>query len=132
MHEIELKRLLEDAFEKLKKMPQPVVRVCGPLSSGAHTYEENLTRFKKAEDILEGKGFTVFRFDEFLSIFIEKDYSSVSIQNEFHAPLLKSGLIAKGFFLPYWNQSQGTTWERNFIEKETNISIEEFPEEWLE
>jgi hypothetical protein len=43
-HQI-LKKLAGGAIERLGLLPQPVVRVSGPLTSGGFGYEENLRRF---------------------------------------------------------------------------------------
>jgi hypothetical protein len=53
------------------------------------------------------------------------------IMEVYHKPILESGYIKQAFFMPKWEESKGATWERNLIKENSNIKVEEFPEEWI-
>lgn len=131
-HEI-LKKLAESAIERLKKLPQPVVRVSGPLTSSGYGYEKNLERFIKAQQILRDKGFTVFDYFE------DNDDEDVikslgltweEVMNHYHNPILDSGLISEVFMMPLWEQSNGAKAEYEYFLK-NNLKINYIPEEWF-
>ena len=127
-----LQKLAADTIESLKKAKQPIVRVCGPLTTGGFGYDENARRLEKAEQYLEEHGHTVFKFGDSEAHIKGKNYEYNAVMEQFHQPILQSGLISEAYFLPGWEQSRGTTWERNFIKDHTTIVIKEFPEEWLQ
>lgn len=127
----ELTRLAEKTMEKLRVLIPPIVRVDGPLTTGPLSYEENVKRFHRAEEVLIERGFSVFKFDLGEVGIRDKGYSSDDIMEFFHKPILQSGLIKQAYFLSHWEKSQGAMWERNYIEQHTTIEIHEFPEEWF-
>ncbi|MCA9358489.1 hypothetical protein KC902_04485 [Candidatus Kaiserbacteria bacterium] len=59
-----LQALAEGAIERLRRLPQPVVRVSGPITSGGYGYEENVRRFVLAQQKLRELGYTVFDYFE--------------------------------------------------------------------
>jgi len=126
-----LGRLAEETIKFLKTLPQPIVRVCGPLTTGGFGYEENARRLAKAEEILEKKGYTVFKFGDAEASIKDKGYSHAAVMDLFHKPVLKSGLLQEAFFLKGWNESTGATIERETCENETPIAVTDFPEEWF-
>jgi hypothetical protein len=126
-----LRALAERTVEQLRGMAQPIVRVCGPLTTGGKGYEENAARLVRAEEILEEKGYTVFRFGDAEESIKDKGFSHAAVMEEFHQPVLESNLISEAFFLPEWEKSKGATWERDFIRDHTSMKINEFPEEWF-
>ncbi len=129
-----LQALAEAAISRLRALPQPVVRVCGPLTSGGFGYEENKRIFLVAEKVLKQKGFTVFDYFEGND---DEDHIAAmglpweEVMEDYHKPILESGLIETAFFLPRWRESNGATWEREFIEAIPQMKIRPFPEEWL-
>lgn len=118
-------------IESIKKLPQPVVRVCGPLTTGGFGYEENAKRLRDAEKILESKGFTVFKFDASEAEIQGKNYPHADVMNYFHKPVLESGLIQEAYFLSGWNGSKGATWEHDFVEQSVAMEVRDFPEDWF-
>ncbi len=128
---MDLSELAQKTIEELKDLPQPIVRVCGPLTTGGLGYEENAKRLSRAEEILSERGESVFRFGDSEAHIQGKGYEYSAIMEEFHKPILESGLISKAYFLPNWKESKGATWEHDFITNSTRIEIEEFPEELL-
>ncbi len=126
-----LKRLAERELQKIEKLPQPVIRVCGPLTcDGLEGYERNAQRLAQAEKILQSKGMTVWTFGEAEEEIFGKGYDHGNIFTYFHKPILGSGLIQEAYFLPRWDKSNGATLERN-ISTKANVTIKEFPEEWF-
>lgn len=128
-----MRQLAKRAIDRLRQLPQPIVRVCGPLTSGGKGYDENLRRFAEANKILTEKGYTVFDY------FDHDDEDQIKaaglpweeVMEHYHRPILETGLISTAFFLPDWESSNGATWERRMIESMPNMEIREFPEEWF-
>ncbi len=126
-----LKKLAQAEIQKIEKLPQPVVRVCGPLTcDGPEGYQRNADRLTQAEKFLQDKGMTVWTFGESEEEIFGKGYSNENIFTFFHKPILESGLIQEAYFLPRWDESNGATLERNTA-TEAKIDVKEFPEEWL-
>ncbi len=126
-----LKSLAEREIRRIEQMPQPVVRVCRPLTcDGPEGYERNAKRLAEAERILQSRGMTVWTFGEAEEEIFGKNYDHGNIFTYFHKPILESGLIKEAYFLPRWDKSNGATLERN-IATETQVTIKEFPEEWF-
>lgn len=127
-----LQRLAERELKRVERMPQPVVRVCGPLTcDGPEGYERNAERLAEAEKILQSRGMSVWTFGEAEEEIYGKGYDHGNIFTYFHKPILASGLIKEAYFLPRWNESNGASKERQIAE-ESHVSIQEFPEEWFE
>lgn len=121
------------AVERLKLLPQPVVRVSGPITSGGFGYEENLRRFIKAQQVLRDKGFTVFDYfedndDE--AVIKTLDISWEKVMELYHDPILATGLISEVYMMPRWQESNGARWEHeHFVQN--NLKVGDVPEEWL-
>ena len=124
--------LARETIERLRSMPQPIVRVCGPLTTGGFGYEENAKRIAAAEKILQAKGYTVFLFGDAEESIKDSGYSHAAVMDLFHRPVLESGLISEAFFLKGWHESKGATIERQTCEEIGTIAITDFPEEWFE
>jgi len=127
------RELAVEAIEDLKKLPQPVVRVFGPLTTGGFGYEENAKRFLRSEAVLRAKGYTVFDYSKYEKT-ISKIYEPslhTDVMEYFHKPIIEADIIKEVFFLPKWEESKGATYERNLCEK-LGITISEFPEAWFE
>lgn len=127
-----LTALAEREMERIEQLPQPVVRVCGPLTAdGPEGYEKNAARLAQAEAVLASRGMSVWTFGEAEEEIFEKGYDHGNIFTYFHKPVLESGLIKEAYFLPRWEMSNGATLERKAAEA-AGIEIKEFPEEWFE
>jgi|AntRauTorcE11897_2_1112592.scaffolds.fasta_scaffold04533_2 hypothetical protein len=126
-----LKALADREIKRIKQMPQPVVRVCGPLTCDGPTgYDRNANRLAEAERILQSRGMTVWTFGEAEAEIFGNDYDHGNIFTYFHKPILESGLITEAYFLPRWDESNGATLERD-IAAEAKVTIQEFLEEWF-
>lgn len=133
-HKQLLEKLAQKAVERLQTLPQPVVRACGPLTSGGFGYEENLRRFRIAEEKLKAEGKVVFDFfdghdDE--EVIKEAGIDWPTVMEYYHKPILASGLIQTAYFMPRWQESNGATWEHNYIKQHTSMKIFELEEAWL-
>ncbi|MFY9461760.1 MAG: DUF4406 domain-containing protein [Candidatus Sungiibacteriota bacterium] len=108
--------LRRTAFRILRRMPQPVGMVCGPITTGGVTVEENLAALAKGIDerIRGGKNI-------FIQLFFEAAMHRIKntpyyrdgnhLLETFYQPLFKAGLIKTLYFLPNWRSSDGATWE---------------------
>lgn len=128
-----LKTLARGATERLKTLPQPVVRVSGPLTSGGYGYDENLRRFLVAQEKLREQGYAVFDYfegnhDEREIIPLELSWPEV--MEHYHRPIMATKLIETVFMMPKWRESNGATWERDFA-KELGLKIRSIPSEWF-
>tara|TARA_B100001989_G_scaffold247442_1_gene219652 strand:- start:1846 stop:2220 length:375 start_codon:yes stop_codon:yes gene_type:complete len=113
-----MEEITTGAIERLKALPQPVVRVSGPITSGGFGYDENLKRFIRAQEILREKGFTVFDYfedndDE--DVIKEHDLQEF-VMEYYHQPILQTGLISAVYMMPKWEESGGATAERKHFE----------------
>jgi hypothetical protein len=126
--------LTEVALLILNKMPQPIVQVCGPISTGgAGSMEKNMRRFQLAIDFLAGEGLNTFDQLPFqdammrISTHLNDGTYDMDILEIFYRGIFESGHIKKGYFLPDWQSSVGATWERNLLTK-IGLPIEEYPD----
>ena len=130
--QVTLQILAEQEIEHIKTLSGPVVRVCGPLTAdGPDGYERNAARLRLAEDVLEQKGYTVWRFGPSEATIQSGEFSHSAIMDYFHRPVLASGVISGAFFLPRWDESSGARQERALAE-EYGIEIHDIPETWLQ
>ncbi len=127
--------LLNTALCVLKKMPQPIVEVCGPMSTGgAGDLTANLKRFKNAVDVLFESGVTVFDqipFQDAMMRITSHDAAvnyNTDLLDIFYNGIFSSGHIKKAYFLPEWQSSKGARWEREFLQA-LPIEIVEYPED---
>lgn len=105
------------ALDVLKKMPQPVGQVCGPISTGGTgSVEENLVILSKTIKALQSQGKIIFDQVPF-QVAMHRIKRSIAAQsnaqllNGFYLPLFESGLMKTLYFLPNWQTSQGSIWE---------------------
>lgn len=105
------------ALEILDRMPQPVVMVSGPISTGGKgTVEENTRAFADAIRLVRVSGKTIFNQLAFEDKFLEFSKQSTMayftpILDDFFLPLLKSGKIKQIIFMKDWQSSTGSRWE---------------------
>lgn len=126
-----LEHLVEETINELKTMREPVVRVCGPLTTGGFGYEENARRLNFATAELKRRGYSFFDWEPSEVHIKDMNLPHAVVMEKFHKPILASGYIKTAFFLPKWEESKGATRERDFARENTQMVIEEFPEEWF-
>lgn len=129
-----LHALAQGAIERLRKLPPPVVRVSGPLTSGGFGYERNLERFIIAQRRLREEGFTVFDYfedndDEAAIKELAVDWGMV--MEHYHLPILETGLISAVYMMPGSETSNGATMEREYFVRQ-ELPVREIPESWFE
>ncbi|HBM45619.1 MAG: hypothetical protein UT05_C0005G0049 [Parcubacteria group bacterium GW2011_GWF2_38_76] len=128
--------LADIAIRVIKRMPQPVVQVCGPMTTGGKSFKENMEFFENSIKFLRIKGFSVFNqiaFEEAMHRIVKSDYPPVycrELLEIFYGKILRSGLIKKTFFLPKWWGSRGAIWER-MVSIHERIEILPFPQDWV-
>ena len=127
--------LLEIALGILKKMPQPIQQICGPISTGGRgSMKENMFRFKNAIDVLNENGWNVFDqlpFQEGMMIVshhLEDGKYDTDILDIFYKGIFESGYVKKAVFLPEWQSSIGAKWEREIVTK-LDLEVIEYPED---
>jgi hypothetical protein len=124
-----LRALAEKEIARIEQLPQPVVRVCGPLTcDGPAGYERNAARLADAERILQSKGMTVWTFGEAEAEIYGRGYDNQNIFDYFHKTVLESGLITEAYFLPRSNESHGATLERTTA-AQAGVATKEFTED---
>ncbi|MEW6617186.1 MAG: hypothetical protein AB1333_02080 [Patescibacteria group bacterium] len=111
--------LTEIAFRIIKRMPQPVSMVCGPIATGGKgNIEENLKVFKKTIQTLVNNGENIFSqipFEDAMQRIKQNPQYQGAMQllGEFYLPIFKSGFIKKMNFIKGWEGSFGATWEHS-------------------
>lgn len=123
---------------RMREQGKPIVQICGPMSTGGlGNLRENMQRFQRAVDIAIEKGITVFNQVAFqeaiirLSSYQEGDTEyDMGILERFYRRVFEAGHIDAFLFLPDWESSVGTRWEREVAAK-VGIEVKEYPLEWL-
>lgn len=104
------------ALDILKDMPRPVAQVCGSLTSGGKSVEENTKIFELAiQSLCFGQYvFNQLPFEPKMQKMVGnrqgKGYPW-DLMDEFYLPIFQSGRIEKLFFLRGWEKSTGADWE---------------------
>ena len=135
-HQDKINRLTELsllAIKRLQELPQPVVRVSGPLTSGGYGYEENLRRFKIAQEKLKNSGYTVFDYFEEPhneALIVELDMRWQEVMEYYHRPIMETRLMSAVFMMPRWQESNGAKLEYEYAIR-LGLEIEEIPEGWF-
>ncbi|MBI5732745.1 DUF4406 domain-containing protein [Candidatus Jorgensenbacteria bacterium] len=111
------------AMRIIKRMPQPVAMVSGPLSTGGlGSFKENLIVFEEAVQKLSGQGLYVFNqlpFEEHMwRIAQAPAYRGADeLLEEFYLPIFESGLVKSIYFIKGWETSYGASWEHRHAER---------------
>ena len=125
------------AFSVLDGMPSPVTEVCGPITTGGRTPEQNVVIFQKTITHLQGQGIAVFNqmiLHDTMVRFCEELRAvgyPMAILDEFYLPLFESGKIHTLCFLPGWEASKGASWEYEQARR-LNIPITYLPDDWAD
>lgn len=112
------------AFQVLGELPQPVIQVCGPLTTGGlGSFEANIERLGKGIEILAQQGKIIFDqrpFEDPMHKLITEAHDigyPYEVLEEFYKPLFESGYIKELHFLPDWQSSTGSRWEHKQAER---------------
>ena len=118
--------LAEIGIRILKRMPQPVEMICGPISSGGlGSIKANLKEFGKHIRCLKKFGGNVFDQMPFeremdrieKESYDDRDQARDDILNKFYLPIFESRLVKTLNFIPGWKSSIGARWERKTARK---------------
>lgn len=134
--------LLQIAMTVIGRMPEhvPLCQVCGPISTGNRTIEENFFIFNKTIEVFFRHKFEVFNqmpFEKRMG-YLKQRWDTenpkagycMPILEEFYQPIFESGKIKKLPFIPGWESSFGATWEHQQAER-LGIEIIHLPENWV-
>ncbi len=131
------------AIAELHKFSDGAEVICGPISTGGRgNAEANFAIFSGAINALQQQGRPIFSqipYEERIFFFRKRwqdsDPSHAGqyyrpILLEFYGPLIRSGRIRKGWFIPGWERSVGAQWERReLIEMKAEICY--LTDEWV-
>lgn len=126
------------SLNALELMPQPIVQVCGPITSGGKgSVKENIAIIKNAIKKLENEGLSVFNQTQFEKKFaklreesgLNDDESNKLVLENFYEEIFNRKLIKRFYFVPGWETSTGSRWERERAKK-LGIEIVDLPEEF--
>jgi len=119
-----VKQMFEIAIHVLRRMPQPVGQVCGPISTGGRgSILENLVAFNETIVFLQAEGNTIFDqmpFEEPMQrvkVSLPAGEYATVLLTDFYQPLFESGLIKKVYFMKDWESSKGALWEHEQAKK---------------
>ena len=123
----QLQNLALYALENLRASNQPVLQICGPISSGGFgSVKENIEYLQSVIYEVQRAGFSVFDQLEY-----ERDLDWIMgpstdddhmILEYFYDPILRSGYISGLVFVPLWETSVGCLWE-NKLGMSLNLPI---------
>jgi hypothetical protein len=120
------------ALEILNRMPEPIVQICGPLTTGGlGSFELNVVEFEKAIIFFSDKREKVFDQLPFQNAMkrLSKGNGYNKILTNFYLPIFKSGKIETYKFLPGWQESRGAKWEHKTLKK-LKCEIIYLPKDW--
>ncbi len=116
----DMPQMLAIGLRVLKRMPQPVGQVCGPISTGGRgSILANLIAFNEAIVFLQAEGKHVFDQMPFeqpmgrVKAQVPDGEYATMLLTDFYQPLFETGLIKIFYFLPDWESSVGACWEHN-------------------
>jgi len=118
-----MQELLKIAMGILSRMPDPIVIVAGPISTGGRgSLSENLKVFAETIKKVKDSGKIDFNQLPFENKFGELDRKAgmpyfKPILDDFFLPIMKSGKISKIYFIEDWQSSTGARWEYEMAEK---------------
>lgn len=118
-----LSELVDIGMAILGRMPQPVILVSGPITTGGRgSIKDNLRVFAEAIRSVKNSGKTVFNqlpFENKIAELAEMSPSAyfTEVLEDFFLPILKSGKIAAIHFMPGWQTSTGAKWEYDMAAK---------------
>lgn len=124
-----------------RRMPRPLHQVCGPISTGgAGCREKNSKVFLASIQLLASHGLSVFNQmplqDGMGKLEAEwrlgnGDGYCMPILEGTYRTLFGARLVSVGYFLPGWESSTGTRWERKLLTS-LDIEVREFPASWYQ
>ncbi len=136
--------LVAIAINELHKFPTGCELVCGPITTGGRgSVAENIAVFNATIQALQAQGRPIFSqlpYEERIFFFrkrwldadpLRKGQYYMPILEDFYHPLIKTGHIKKGWFIPGWESSLGATWERQHL-TETAVEVCDLSSDWVD
>lgn len=117
------KQLAKVAIRVLRRMPQPIIQVCGPITTGgAGTVKGNIRIFQGVIKELQRSGKIVFNqisfeeplwriMKEFPRQWGKPNKKDLQLLEEFYGTIFRSGLLKELHFIEWWESSFGACWE---------------------
>ncbi len=129
--------LLQVGLSLVVRLPKPTIQLSGPVTTGGYgSQQKNITAFRAATELFKTNGHTVFDFLVFqesmlrLIADVSPNRYCTELLEVFFGGMIGSGHISAVHFLPGWERSTGSCWEREYcIEKK--VPFFDFPNEWL-
>ena len=125
-----MSHMFEVGLRVLKKIPQPVEQICGPISTGGKgSLLENLVAFNETIVSFQNEGKNIFDqmpFEEPMQRIksgLQQGEYATTILTDFYLPIFESGLVKKLYFMKDWQSSKGSNWEHEQA-KRLGIEIE--------
>lgn len=136
-----LSDILKVANVVLDRMPESsIFQVCGPISTGKRTVEENILVFVKTIEVLFENQLEVFNqmpFEKKMGELQKEWYLKnpgasyyMPLLEEFYKPIFETGKIKKMVFIPGWEHSFGASWEHDQA-NQLGIDIIYLPDNWV-
>ncbi|MEX2008458.1 MAG: hypothetical protein WD850_03145 [Candidatus Spechtbacterales bacterium] len=129
--------MLALAMQILPRIPEPVVQVCGPISTGGMgSVADNFRIFDMAIELLIAGRENVFDqrpFEHAVQNIKRKGVETgylMGLLDDFFLPIFETGYIAKFYFLPGWETSKGASWEYEQAKRLGIASV--MPHDWME
>lgn len=136
--------LVPIAMSELHKYAHGVEVVCGPISTGGRgSIDANIAVFTATIAGLREHGRPVFNpvpYEDRIFFFKKRWYESspenagkyyMPILEEFYLPLIQTGRIKRGWFIPGWESSFGAQWERQQL-TDAGAEIFDITNEWID
>jgi len=120
-----MKELAEVAMKVIKRMPEPVAMVSGPISTGGKgSIAANMREMRRAINALSRKSVKVFdqtifepQMKKIAELNQEYRINEIKLLEEFYLPLFKKKLVGLVCFMPDWQSSFGASWEHEQAKK---------------
>lgn len=132
------------AIAELRKFSAGAEVVCGPISTGGRgSLEKNFEVFQATIKALQDLGRPIFSqvpYEERIFFFRKRWQDAdpsragqyyMPILDEFYHPIIQTGLIQKGWFIPGWKSSHGAVWERERLE-EVGATVVDLTNQWID
>lgn len=136
--------LVSIALAELNKFPDGAEIVCGPISTGGRgNVDLNLRIFAASIIALQQQGRPMFsqipyegKIFHFRNRWYGEDPANAGryympILNEFYLPIFATGRIKKAWFIPGWESSFGSRWEREQLSRH-GAEINDLADQWID
>ena len=125
-------------LRRMSALEKPIVQICGPMTTGGRgSLAANMAFFKRAQLVASNHGLVIFDQTPFQDAMIrlssewgKRQEYCTPILEVFYRGVFQSGHVSALYFLPGWEGSVGSRWEREEGAR-LSLTILEYPMEWL-